>query len=75
MSLTCYDYLKASEKRNGNFPAAIAFGCKTSLTKLMRDIDSLAGYINSIGIGDGDDVTVFLPTVILLSLLFMRSIR
>ena len=40
MSLTCYDYLKASEKRNGNFPAAIAFGCKTSLTKLMRDIDS-----------------------------------
>lgn len=64
MSLTCYDYLKASEKRNGNFPAAIAFGCKTSLTKLMRDIDSLAGYINSIGIGDGDAVTVFLPTVI-----------
>lgn len=64
MSLTCYDYLKASEKRNGNFPAAIAFGCKTGLTKLMRDIDSLAGYINSIGIGDGDAVTVFLPTVI-----------
>lgn len=64
MSSTCYDYLKESAKRNGNFTAAIAFGCKTSLTKMIHDIDCLAGYINSIGIHTGEVVTVFLPNVV-----------
>lgn len=64
MSSTCYDYLKESYKRNGNFTAAIAFGSKTSLSKMIQDIDSLAGYITSAGIKSGDVVTVFLPNVI-----------
>ncbi len=64
MNLTCYDYLKVSAKRNGDFNAVLAFGSKTKLSKLIKDIDSVAAYINSIGIKQGDVVTVFIPNVV-----------
>lgn len=64
MNLTCYDYLKVSAKRNGDFNAVLAFGSKTKLSKLIKDIDALAAYINSLGIKQGDVVTVFLPNVV-----------
>ncbi|MBQ2848770.1 MAG: acyl--CoA ligase [Clostridia bacterium] len=64
MNLTCYDYLKVSAKKTGDFNAVLAFGSKTKLSKILRDIDALAAYINSIGIKQGDVVTVFLPNVV-----------
>ncbi len=63
MNLTCYDYLKVCAKKTGDFNAVIAFGSKIKLSRIIRDIDSLAAYINSIGIGKGDAVTIFLPNV------------
>lgn len=64
MNLTCYDYLKVSAKRNGDFNAVLAFGTKTKLSKLIHDVDAIAAYINSLGIKQGDVVTVFLPNVV-----------
>ncbi len=63
MELTCYEYLKKSYKRNGNFTAVISMGSKTPLTKFIADVDCIAAYLNSIGIASGDAVTVFLPNV------------
>ena len=64
MSITCYEYLKKSADVNGNFTAAISFGSKTSMSKLLSDIDAVAAYFNHIGVVKGDSVTVFLPTTI-----------
>ncbi|MBO5859549.1 MAG: acyl--CoA ligase [Clostridia bacterium] len=64
MSFTCYDYLKESIKINGDFVGAISFGNKIKMSRIMADIDSIAAYFNSIGVGKGDVVTVFLPTTI-----------
>lgn len=64
MNLTCYDYLKVSANRLGDYTAVQAFGSKTKLSTIINDIDALAGYINSIGIKQGDVVTVMLPNVV-----------
>lgn len=64
MNLTCYDYLKVCANRLGDFNAVQAFGSKTKLSTIINDIDALAGYINSIGIKQGDVVTVMLPNVV-----------
>ncbi len=64
MNLTCYDYLKMRAKAMGDFTAVYAFGSKIKLSKIISDIDALAAYFNSIGIGKGDSVTVFLPNVV-----------
>ena len=36
----------------------------TKLSKIIRDSDCVAAYINSIGIKSGDVVTIFLPNVV-----------
>lgn len=64
MNLTCYDYLKVCSKKTGDFNAVVAFGSKTKLSKIISDIDALAAYFNSIGIRQGDAVTIFLPNVV-----------
>ena len=64
MNLTCYDYLKVHAKRLGDYDAVLAFGSRTKLSKIIRDTDAVAGYINSIGIKGGDVVTIFLPNVV-----------
>lgn len=64
MSINCYDYLLDSYKKNGDYAAAITFGNKISFSKLMFDIDAIAGYMDSIGVKRGDTVTVFLPTLV-----------
>ncbi len=64
MNLTCYDYLKVCANKTGDFDAVLAFGSKTKLSKIIRDADSIASYINSIGIKSGDVVTIFLPNVV-----------
>ena len=64
MNLTCYDYLKACAKKTGDYDAVLAFGSRTKLSRIIRDTDSLAAYINSIGIVQGDVVTIFLPNVV-----------
>lgn len=64
MSFTCYDYLKNSININGDYTAAISFGSKTSMSKLVADIDAVAAYCNHIGIMQGECVTVFLPTTV-----------
>lgn len=64
MGITCYDYLKKHADINGEFDAAIAFGSKVKLSRMIDDIQALSAYINSIGIKSGDVVTVFLPNVI-----------
>lgn len=64
MIFTCYDYLKESYKTNGDFVGAISFGNKIRMSRFMADIDALAGYFHSLGIGKGDTVTVFLPTTV-----------
>lgn len=63
MNLTCYDYLKVCAKKTGDYTAVLAFGSKIKLSKIISDIDALAAYFNSIGIGKGDSVTIFLPNV------------
>lgn len=64
MIFTCYDYLNESYKANGDFVCSISFGNKIRMSRFMADIDAIAGYFTSIGIGKGDTVTVFLPTTI-----------
>ena len=64
MNLTCYDYLKVCANRMGDYTAVQAFGSKTKLSTIISDTDALAGYINSIGIKQGDVVTVLLPNVV-----------
>lgn len=64
MNLTCYDYLKMHANRLGDYDAVLAFGSRTKLSKIISDADSVAAYINSIGIKSGDVVTVFLPNVV-----------
>ena len=64
MNLTCYDYLKVCANKTGDYDAVLAFGSKTKLSKIIRDSDAIAAYINSIGIKSGDVVTIFLPNVV-----------
>ena len=64
MNLTCYDYLKVCANKTGDYDAVLAFGSKTKLSKIIRDSDAIASYINSIGIKCGDVVTIFLPNVV-----------
>ncbi len=64
MNLTCYDYLKACAKKHGDYDAVLAFGSRTKLSRIIRDSDAVAAYINSIGIKDGDVVSIFLPNVV-----------
>lgn len=64
MNLTCYDYLKTCARKTGDFNAVVAFGSKTKLSRIISDIDALAGYFNSIGIGRGDVVTIFIPNIV-----------
>ncbi len=64
MNLTCYDYLKMCYNRIGDYDAVLAFGSRTKLSRVIRDTDAIAAYINSIGIVSGDVVTVFLPNVV-----------
>ena len=64
MSITCYDYLKKSIEVNGDFTAAISFGNKIKMSKIVSDIDAVAAYLNQIGVVKGDAVTVFLPTTV-----------
>lgn len=64
MNLTCYDYLKVCAKKTGDFDAVLAFGSKTKLSRIIRDADAVAAYINSIGIKSGDVVTIILPNVV-----------
>ncbi len=64
MNLTCYDYLKVCANKTGDYDAVLAFGTKTKLSKIIRDCDCIAAYINSIGIKSGDVVTIFLPNVV-----------
>lgn len=62
--MNCYDYLIESYKRNGDYPAAITFGNKISLSQIVRETDAIAGYMKHIGIKKGDAVTIFLPTLV-----------
>lgn len=64
MNLTCYDYLKVSANRMGDYNAVQAFGSKTKLSRIIHDVDALAGYIYSLGIKQGDVVTILLPNVV-----------
>ena len=64
MNLTCYDYLKVCANKLGDYDAVLAFGTKTRLSKIIRDADAVAAYINSIGIKGGDVVSIFLPNVV-----------
>ncbi len=64
MNLTCYDYLKACAKKLGDYDAVLAFGSRTKLSRIIRDTDAVAAYINSIGIKGGDVVSIFLPNVV-----------
>lgn len=64
MNLTCYDYLKVSANKLGDFNAVQAFGNKIKLSKIIKDADALAGYVNSIGIKQGEVVTVLLPNIV-----------
>lgn len=64
MNLTCYDYLKVCANKTGDYDAVLAFGTRTKLSKIIHDSDSIAAYINSIGIKNGDVVTIFLPNVV-----------
>ncbi|MBR3818570.1 MAG: acyl--CoA ligase [Clostridia bacterium] len=64
MNLTCYDYLKVFANKTGDYDAVLAFGSRTKLSKIIRDSDAVAAYINSIGIKSGDVVTIFLPNVV-----------
>lgn len=64
MNLTCYDYLKVCANKTGDYDAVLAFGTRTKLSKIIHDSDLIAAYINSIGIKNGDVVTIFLPNVV-----------
>lgn len=64
MIMTCYEYLKRSVEKNGDFVGAISFGNKIRMSQIMGDADALAAYINGIGVKQGDSVTVFLPTTV-----------
>ena len=64
MNLTCYDYLKVFANKTGDYDAVLAFGSKTKLSRIIRDADYIAAYINSTGIKSGDVVTIFLPNVV-----------
>ncbi len=64
MIVTCYEYLKKSVEANGDFVGAISFGNKIRMSQIMSDVDALAAYINSLGVRQGDSVTVFLPTTV-----------
>lgn len=64
MNLTCYDYLKVFANKTGDYDAVLAFGSKTKLSRIIRDADAIAAYINSTGIKSGDVVTIFLPNVV-----------
>ncbi len=64
MAVTCYDYLKSSAEKNGDFNACMAFGTKIKLSKMLSDIDAVAAYFTANGFKKGDVVTVFLPNVV-----------
>lgn len=64
MNLTCYDYLKNCSKKTGDFDAVLAFGSRVKLSRILKDIDSLSAYINSLGVKAGDVVTIFIPNIV-----------
>lgn len=68
---SCYDYLKMSYERiskdlGGDYTAFVTpvgpVESETSMLRLFSDIEKMASFISSKGIGKGDVMTAFLPT-------------
>lgn len=60
----CYEYFRDCTKDFGVYDVAESFGNLISRKKFMHDIDSVAGFLSSKGIGRGDVVTVFMPNIV-----------
>ncbi|MBQ3888479.1 MAG: AMP-binding protein, partial [Clostridia bacterium] len=61
---SCYQYFKDCTEDFGVYDVAESFGNLISRRKFLKDVDSVAGYLDSRGIGRGDVVTIFLPNVV-----------
>ena len=60
----CYEYFRDCTKDFGVYDVAESFGNLISRKKFMHDIESVAGFLSTKGIGRGDVVTVFMPNIV-----------
>ena len=60
----CYEFFRDCTKDFGVYDVAESFGNLVSRKKFMKDIESIAGFLDSKNIGRGDVVTIFLPNTV-----------
>ncbi len=60
----CFEYFRDCTKDFGVYDVAESFGNLISRKKFMNDVESVAGYLDSKGIGKGDVITVFMPNIV-----------
>ncbi len=60
----CYEYFCDCTKDFGVYDVAESFGNLISRKKFINDVESIAGYLDSKGIGKGDVVTIFMPNIV-----------
>lgn len=56
---SCYQEMVNRCKKDGGI---VYYGHKISMSKFLRDVDSFAANLNSLGITKGDVITIYLPT-------------
>ena len=60
----CFEFFCECTKDFGLYDVAESFGNLISRKKFVRDVESIAGYLNSKNIKRGDVVTIFLPNTV-----------
>ena len=60
----CFEYFRDCTKDFGVYDVAESFGNLISRKKFINDVESVAGYLDSKGVGKGDVVTVFMPNIV-----------
>ena len=65
LDMSCYAYYKACTDEYGEYYCQQHFGKKYTNTKILGDIDALAGYLRiELGLKPGDVYSVFMPTTV-----------
>ena len=60
----CFEYFRECTKDFGVYDVAESFGNLISRKKFMKDIEAVAGFLDSKNIKRGDVITIFLPNTV-----------
>lgn len=60
----CFEYFCECTKDFGVYDVAESFGNMISRKKFVRDVEAVAGYLDSQNVKKGDVVTIFMPNIV-----------